>query len=267
MTHSFINGHHLHYHDIWLCGSGFYQPDYFHSLPSKLKAFCLRFDLVNEDFSLSLFKIKVFLARQWILACSRNDLQLPNEKRGFDIQHRKGDGSDAVGSYLVKWAYELTTPNKKVGRRGSLTPTQILSKVFDSQGHFHYKYAKVWIEYVEGLAGMASLYFGKGLKKAAGIAEVSDEELAERPLPVAVREFTHAERLAVVYYRAQRKVVYYYDNYSQFVADAYLESLLNSYYDQKFQENKMRWHEKKKIAESSAKIIAEMFIQILDEAA
>lgn len=266
MTHSFVNGHHPHYHDIWLVGDGFSKPDYFHSLPNKLKNFCLRYDLVNKDFSLSLPRIKLFLSRQWILSCSRNDLDLPSQKRGFDIQYRK-NGTDAVGSYLAKWAFELTTPNKKKGRRGSLTPIQILSKIFDSEGRFNYAYAKVWIEYVQAFTGMASIYFGKGLKKAAGIAEATDEELADRPLPVSVREFTHAERLAVVYYRAQRKVVYYYDNYSQIVADAYLESLLNSYYDQKFQENKMRWHEKKKIAESSAKIIAEMFIQILDEAA
>lgn len=264
MTFSFVNGHHPHYHDIWLVGSAFLNPHHLNSLPTKLRNFCLRYDLIDSDFSISLEKIKLFMANQWILACSRNDLHADLE-HGFDIQYRKTNGSDAVGSYILKWAYELSTPNKKVGRRGSLTPIQLLSKVYDDEGRYHHKYAKPWIQYIEAFTGMSSLYFGKGLKAAAGLDDVTDEELAERPLPVNVREFTHVERLAVVYYRSQRKVTFYYDNYSQMVADAYLDELARNYQDQKTSEIKMRWALKKKIAESSAKLMAELFIQQIDE--
>lgn len=265
MTHSFNNGFHPHYHDIWLTSSACYQPDYILTLSPKLASFALRNGLVKTDNSLHIASVKKYLAQQWITACSKNELLLPNEQRGFDIQHRKKDGSDAVGSYIVKWAYELTTPNRKVGRGESMTPMQILASVYDSEGRFHYKFAKLWREYIEAFAGMASLYFGKGLKKAAGITEESDEEIAEKPLPVPVREFTHQERLAVVYYKAQRKVIFYYDNYSHDVADAYLSELLRNYIEQKNSELKMRWHLKKKIAESSAKIIADLYIQQIED--
>lgn len=264
MTFSFNNGHHPHYHDIWLVGSAFLTPHYFGSLPTKLKNFCLRYDLINDDFSISLEKVKLFLSNQWILACTRNDL-VADMAHGFDIQYRKTNGADAVGSYILKWAYELSTPHKKVGRRGAMTPIQLLSKVYDDEGRYHHKYARPWIDYIEAFAGMSSIYFGKGLKLAAGIEEVTDEELADRPLPVSVREFTHAERLAVVYYRSQRKVVFYFDNYSQCVADAYLDELVRQYYNQKNSEIKMRWHLKKQIAQSSAKIMAELFIQQVEE--
>lgn len=266
MTHSFKNGFHPHYHDIWLTSSACYVSGYVLSLSPKLASFCFRNGLSNSDNSLNLKAVKRFLADQWIIACGKNELMLPTSERGFDIQHRQNDGSDAVGAYLVKWAYELTTPNKKVGRGESMTPTQILSAVYDSEGRFQYKYAKLWIEYIEAFAGMATLYFGKGLKSAAGIADLTDEEIAEKPLPVKVREFTHTERLAVVYYRAQRKVIFYYDNYSHDVADAYLTEIVRNYYEQKNSEIKMRWHLKKKIAESSAEIIANLFIQQLDQA-
>lgn len=265
MTHSFINGHHPHYHDIWLCNGEFFKPQYIFSLPPELRKFGFKHDLFASNGSLCIDSVKNFLAEQWILACVKNDLSAPTVQRGFDIKHRENDGSDAVGSYLIKWAYELTTPHKKKGRRESKTPTQLLAAIYNEKGEFQYKYAKAWIEYIEAFSGTASIYFGKGLKAAAGLDDLTDEQLAEKPLPVQVRAFEYTERLAVTYYRSQRKVLHYFDNYSVEVCEAFIKELHKNYIEQKNAEVKMRWHLRKRIAESSAEIIANLFIQQIDQ--
>jgi len=265
MTHSFINGYHPHYHDIWLVGGDFYKPGYIDTLPDKLRKFAFKHELVNDQRGLCIDAIKLFLASQWIIASVKNALSAPTVERGFDIKYREKDGSDAVGSYLVKWAYELTTPNKKVGRKDSKTPLQILALTHNENGEFNYYYAKIFRDYVLAFAGTASIYFGKGLKAAAGIEDLTDEQIADMPAKKPIREFTHTERLAVVYYRAKRKIIWYYDNYNNVVAESYLEEITSQYIKQKNSEIKMRWHLKKRIAESSAQIITELFIQQLEK--
>jgi len=265
MTHSFVNGHHPHYHDIWLCNGEFFKAGYDLSLPLKFRKFGVKHGLFDADGSLSIDSVKKFLAEQWIIACVKNGLSAPTVQRGFDIKYRENDGSDSVGSYLIKWAYELTTPHKKKGRRESKTPTQLLSSIYNEKGEFQYKYAKAWIEYIEAFTGTASIYFGKGLKAAAGIDDLTDEELAEKPLPVQVRAFEYTERLAVTYFRSQRKVLHYFDNYSIEVCEAFINELQRSYIEQRDSEIKMRWHLRKRIAESTADIIANLFIQQLDQ--
>lgn len=262
LTYSDNNGFHPHYHDIYLIQSDFHSISYFKALNPKLQSFAIKNDLTSKgNKNLCLTKIRSFLANQWIVACVKNDMAPPTNERGFDIQWRKSDGTDAVGSYLVKWAYELSTPNKKVGKNGSITPLQILQRVYTSDGEFVYKYAKLWREYNEAYKGLSSLYFGKGLKDAVGINEETDEELADKPTNVIVRKFTHDERKAVVYYKRQRDVVRYFDNYSYEVADAYLLQLTTNYLNERRSRENMRINLKRKIAEYTAERMATLWLE------
>jgi hypothetical protein len=124
----------------------------------------------------------------WANACVSLGLGQPSLDRGIDIQ----DGEKA-GEYLckfsddgellqtrqgqgIKWdaADELTLANKKSGRNGSRKPHQILA-----DAEYDYKAVLLFREFAAAFKGKSQLQWTRGLKDYAGVAEKTDEELAE----------------------------------------------------------------------------------------
>lgn len=228
-THSDVNGWHPHYHDIWLLSEGCFSVEYARRLDFKLLSFAKKSGLLNRAGAVDIQKIQRFIAKQWSLACVKNGLAQPSVTRGFRMDYRTGDNGDAVGAYLVKWGRELATPHNKKGNKKSKTPFQILESIYSENGDFSFKFANLWRQYNKAYHGTATVYFGKGLKSAAGIDEVSDEQAAEMKLPELIMEFTREQYTAIIYLNAFRKVVSIADKFSKEILVAYVEEITRQY--------------------------------------
>jgi hypothetical protein len=209
LTHGHVNGWHPHYHDIWLISGSAFKSSYFKQLPEKLQRFALKNDLLTQGSALSIVSIKKFLSKQWAKCCVKAGLKEPSESRGFDLLWRK-DGSDAVGAYVSKWARELASSHKKQGKNGSRTPFQILS---DLSNGFKLSDAKLWIEYTDAYYGKSMVFFGRGLKEAAGLKDITDDEAALNELPDHICNFTKEQYQAIIVYSAYGTVLDIADNY------------------------------------------------------
>lgn len=228
-THSDKNGWHPHYHDIWLLAKDCFTVGYARQIDIKLLAFAKKNCLLNRAGALDIVKIQKFIGRQWQTACVKNGLSEPSVMRGFRMDYRTGENGDAVGSYLVKWGRELATPHHKKGNKKSQTPFQILDSIYSENGDFSFKHANLWRQYNKAYFGTSTVYFGKGLKDAAGINDLSDEQLAEMQLPELLIEFTREQYTAIIYLNAYRKVVNVADNYSKEILVAYVDELTRQY--------------------------------------
>lgn len=123
--------------------------------------------VVLEDLEEDLFRI-------WQRAAVRAGFPSPSRAHGLQLQ----DGSKAA-KYASKWGLEseLTQWHRKRGKVDSQTPFDLLRQVFDTQDK---QAAALFREYAESFHGRHQLQFSRGLKKLYAIAEVSDDELANR---------------------------------------------------------------------------------------
>lgn len=231
LTYGHANGWHPHYHDIWLIGADPFQPDYVKTLPEKsLKFLAKNKQLCNSNKSINLEELQIFLATLWAKCCVKAGLSEPSITRGLDIQYRNGDGSCAVGSYIAKWAFELSCSHKKQSKStDSMTAFDILRALRDS---WSLKNSKLWAEYADAYFGKALIYFGRGLKLQAGIDEIEDTEVSERAEPIHVCEITSDHHRAIVYFNAFGEVLDIAQNYSSDITKAYIDDLVFKYYQQ-----------------------------------
>lgn len=228
LTYGHANGWHPHYHDVWLLSSDCFAPGYVQTLSLPLLKFLSKNKgMTNPDGSISLEGIKQHLSTVWAACCVKSGLQEPSITRGLDIQWRDGDGVEAVGSYVAKWAYELSCAHKKQSNSAdSMTAFDILRKLKE---RFDYRLAKLWQEYADAYFGKSLVYFGRGLKAEAGIVELTDEELAERPEPQHHCDITVDEHKAIVYYNCFGDVLDIAQKFSGAITKAYIASVLESY--------------------------------------
>lgn len=123
--------------------------------------------VVIEDLEEDLFRI-------WQGAAVRAGFPSPFRAHGLQLQ----DGTKAA-KYASKWGLEseLTQWHRKRGKVDSQTPFDLLRQVFDTQDK---QAAALFREYADSFHGRHQLQFSRGLKKLYSIAEVSDDELANR---------------------------------------------------------------------------------------
>lgn len=93
--------------------------------------------------------------------------------QGWDVRD-----ADHMGEYLAKWgaAEEIALSGKKRGRRGGgRTPAQLLAASSD-EGDDHA--GMLWAEYAVTFHGRRQLVWTRGLKKAVGIKDRKDKDIA-----------------------------------------------------------------------------------------
>lgn len=157
VTYSLANGWHPHIHELWFC-------------TRKLTESEIRW-IKNE-----LFKL-------WHQACLKAGLALPNRKHGVDIVRAfsPADYLQKVGREQ-KWGVgaELTRSHTKKSRdRKGFTPFDFLRLISEGDELSDY-YSKRFLEYATAFFGARQCFWSPGLKKAFGIGELSDEQLAEQ---------------------------------------------------------------------------------------
>lgn len=175
------NGWHPHVHEIWLM-EGAPTLDQVKACEGEL------FDL-------------------WAKYCVRYGLGRPTRSHGvrLDVNDEDGNG-DAVGSYLTKWAKELTGHMAKASSNAGRSSWAILRDLSDK---WTFKDSQLWKEYADATKGRAMLYWSPGLKDALGIIDQDDQTLAEAE-PKEVVDLllvSRGEFYAVVRQKAQAQVL------------------------------------------------------------
>lgn len=90
---------------------------------------------------------------------------------GFTVR-----GADRAGAYVAKWgaAEELTLTGAKRGRKGGLTPRELLAAAHEGDK----RAAAIWIDFVAAFRGRQQLVWSPGLKALAGVEDQEDQEAA-----------------------------------------------------------------------------------------
>jgi hypothetical protein len=131
-------------------------------------------ELLFLDGAVDIADLEETLFRIWQPAAVRAGFAAPSRQHGLTLH----DGTKAA-RYASKWGLEseLTQWHRKRGKVDSQTPFDLLRGVFESQN----KQAGVLFrEYSQAFRGRHQLHFSRGLKKLYQIADVSDDELANR---------------------------------------------------------------------------------------
>ncbi len=126
-----------------------------------------------------------WLTDRWAEMVVRSGGRRPSRRRGVDIRTVR-DGN-VVALYVSKlqegdrekgWAVgqEMARQDLKKGRLDSLVPLELLDLDGLSPEEVERNRA-YWAEYVEATHGRRSMTWSRGLKEAAGIAEVEDEQV------------------------------------------------------------------------------------------
>lgn len=114
--------------------------------------------------------------KRWQDVAVRAGLPSPSLDRGCQI-----DNGDRAAQYVAKGVWglesEVTKGHVKKGKRGSRTPFDLLRDYLrgDKQA------GALWRVYSKALEGRRQLYWSNGLKKLLSIAELTDEEISNRP--------------------------------------------------------------------------------------
>lgn len=89
---------------------------------------------------------------------------------------RVQDASQA-GRYVAKWGAgeEMSLTDKKKGRKGGLTPFELLASACDDKDK---RSLALWIEYLKATPQIQVLRWSNGLKAMVGVDEKSDEDAA-----------------------------------------------------------------------------------------
>ena len=116
------------------------------------------------------------LSERWQRAAVRAGLPEPSLDRGCQI-----DNGEKAAAYVAKGVWglesEVTKGHVKKGKRGSRTPFDLLRDYMkgDKQA------GAIWRTYALAFEGRRQLYWSNGLKKLLAIAELSDEEITQKP--------------------------------------------------------------------------------------
>lgn len=133
-----------------------------------------------------------WIAKRWISACSKAGLSKPNEY-GIDIQN-----GTMAGEYITKFgsddeilttkkgkkitwdmADEMTKGNSKTGRKGSLSPWDLLELTLSGDSADIRKKAKLdFLDYARAMQGVTLVKWSRGLRDYFELEkELSDEEI------------------------------------------------------------------------------------------
>lgn len=106
----------------------------------------------------------------------RSGLPAPDLVRGCRV-----DDGEKASAYVAKGVWglesEVTKGHVKKGKRGSRSPFDLLRDYMAGDK----KAGALWRVYADAFAGRRQLYWSNGLKKLLAIADLSDEEIANRP--------------------------------------------------------------------------------------
>lgn len=118
------------------------------------------------------------LFRAWSAGLAKHGM---TALRAHAVDVRKGETAlETLGKYLNKLAFEAAGGRFKTGRLGGRTPFEILA---DGLATGLAEDLELWLAWEQGSKGMRQLTWSRGLKAAAGVDDVTDEELAEREEP------------------------------------------------------------------------------------
>jgi hypothetical protein len=116
------------------------------------------------------------LTKRWQSVTVRAGLPVPDLVRGCRV-----DDGEKASAYVAKGVWglesEVTKGHVKKGKRGSRTPFDLLRDYMAGDR----RAGALWRVYVDAFAGRRQLYWSNGLKKLLAIADLSDEEIANRP--------------------------------------------------------------------------------------
>ena len=116
------------------------------------------------------------LPAAWQKVAVRAGLPEPSLERGCQI-----DNGDRAAQYVAKGVWglesEVTKGHVKKGKRGSRTPFDLLREYLkgDKQS------GAIWRAYAKAFEGKRQLYWSNGLKKLLAIADLTDEEITQKP--------------------------------------------------------------------------------------
>lgn len=152
------NGWHPHTHELWF---------------------------INKNTNIKEFKKTVL--RRWISACSRAgllDTANFSQLKAF-IKHAVDIKDNArCSEYLAKmddsshWGVdsEIAKSSTKKGRKSGVHPFNFLTQYKNGDE----KAGNRWLEYSNAIKGKRQIFWSKGLKKWAGVDEMTDKDLAEK---------------------------------------------------------------------------------------
>ena len=116
------------------------------------------------------------LPSRWQTVAVRSGLPQPSWERGCRI-----DGGEQAANYVTKGVWglesEVTKGHTKTGKKGSRTPLDLLKGFMQGDT----KAGALWRVYASAFEGKRQLYWSNGLKKLLSVAELSDEEIANKP--------------------------------------------------------------------------------------
>ena len=149
-TYGFENGWHPHTHELWIV-----------------------------DRSADVSEMREFIVNRWYNSCVKSGVTISNKDAFF--QHSVDIVDNASNSdYLAKmdsekhWGIdrELVKGNSKNG----LHPFGILERIYQGETDL----INLFLEYSEAVKGKRQLFWSHGLKKKVGIADQTDQEIAEK---------------------------------------------------------------------------------------
>lgn len=136
----------------------------------------------------TLREFRGWLTERWADMVVAKGGRRPSRRRGVDV--RTVDDGDVVAAYIAKvqdasdkparsWTVgqEMARADLKRGRDYSLVPLELLDVDGLTPDQLLEQRA-LWLEFVDATHGRRSMTWSRGLKDAAGIDEVEDEELA-----------------------------------------------------------------------------------------
>jgi hypothetical protein len=125
---------------------------------------------------------------EWIVTrwqnCVRDTLgpsHVPDDEHGAELTRCNAK----AGDYITKLGLEVSDGGTKAGRAGRLSVWQLGRKAARLRGQQATDDAapQAWREFVRGIRGARQLTWSRGLKKAAGIEERSDQEITQADPP------------------------------------------------------------------------------------
>lgn len=164
MTVTWLNGWHLHIHEVF-----FHNQDAFEGVALESNPAYVAF---LKDFEQTYYDI-------WRDCSTKAGFDEPSREHGLQVQN-----GDFAAEYIAKWGHEpesnwgvdseLTKAHIKNSKKG-FTPWELMRLYRDTEDE---RLVPIIQEYAHTMHGSQQIIWSKGLKKAFGIGEKSDDELA-----------------------------------------------------------------------------------------
>lgn len=181
----------------------------------------------------------------WSDKCVKKGLGKPSAEHGIDLR-MGSNNEDMLADYISKWglAEEMTQAHMKVGKKNkqSLTMWEVLD-LSRMEASVNDKYSHIFKVYATAFKGKSQLHWSPGLKELLSVAEVKDEELAnkeeseEQPI-INVLMFTDFEWSIIKKLRLQARVLNLIESdFMKFGMDSTFESVRYLLHDLKIRQD------------------------------